>query len=356
MVYRNTKQLINDIKTKSETHPDESRRNLYKVVAERLNDKNDPIKRVLFKSYKKRKDLNSTHFANVVSHAFEHFFLEGEIEPHIPYTQFETHDWNYYLEKILNTKEYLQKVITFLETNRTQTNKYQRYLGPKILISRYFGDKKINILDIGCSLNLGLMGLKTNEPFSEVIDHTEDQYIQKHLTNSIKIGEATGVDLHDPRKNRQWILACNFYPSESHQISDFVKKLAEIEQNAKDVNFIEGNAIKINEIWKQNKLNKVDVIIMSTVLYQLSSQERKHTLENARKILGKNGIIIINDFVSVKNSKLNWNKNWFGSGPSFSTILIRKNKPKEPLEFVKWKNARCIEVFEGSNFKEIIQN
>src|SRR5439155_18687058 len=141
------------------------------------------------------------------------------------YSQFGVNQWNEIIDSVQASPTLSSAFTTLLRTKTVQTNKYQRYVGAHILANLFFGSEQIVAADIGCSLNIGLLGMSAGLPFSEVIDHTKNHLVSEGATNHLNLRWSVGVDINDPEEGLDWILACSFYPSEIHELPDFASTL-----------------------------------------------------------------------------------------------------------------------------------
>jgi hypothetical protein len=342
-------ELISIFTYDSQNHPDKVRKSFYEALLAEINSGNDLLISLLERA--QARGLKPVHLSNLLSHAFEYLFISSILNKPQEYFQFSVEDWRDAIVTVLSSDKLSPLVETILFSKSTQTNKYQRYLGPFILSSLIFGEQSILIADIGCSLNVGLMGLSVSLPFEVVEDFTSNQIARSFSPKKLNMRRGFGLDLVDPVQDIEWVLACSFYPSEIEGLGSLKQTLKELKNTALNVETVLGDLRQINLIWTNGLLPKVDIVIACTVLYQFTDLESTSFLETAKQILTPNGIIIINDFVNVQHNQLVWQSNKTFER-NYRTVLF---DGEQYLEFLCWENSRCTKVFEGKHFKKIIK-
>jgi len=346
-------ELLEEFHSQSKTHADKSLQYFYSALLNTHKD-NKELRDLINHIFYKRPDLTIKHMTNLMYRALQYIYIYNKSQ--IELENYTKEDWTREIKKLLNSKTDKEEYKILMEHENTQTTVYQRYIGPKATISVLYSEKNpINILDIGCGLNLGLPGIELNYPFKQIEDTTSKKLLSKHIDTKIKIGKGYSIDIENPVEKQKWALACGFYPSELANLPD-VESMCEFLWEKTKTKFIKLNVMELSKTWKEKKLPGIDVAIASTVLYQFTEKERKKALIEIKKVLRKNGILIINDFVEV-NPKLTWNVDWFeNSKPTYKTVILKKvgNSYSKPYEFINWNNGRCKTAYEGKDFYEII--
>jgi len=345
-------KLITEIEKQGNNHPDLSLRGFYKALLE-LIETHPKTKNYLVEALSKRTDVETTHLVNLAYRAMQFVLIyEHEKKDMGEYTY---EIWKEVITNLMDNEKTYTIIIEKTLKENTQTNIYQRYAGPKAILSKLYGTKKIDVIDVGCSQNIGLMGLELHYPFMQIKDHTKSKELTKLLNNDLNIKNATGIDIEDPSKKLGWALACRFYPKELKQFDMEEQMIRFFKNQSKNTKFIKESVLKLSKLWEKQKFQKVDAVVTSLILYQLPEGLKEKAIEEIGKILKDGGVLIINDFVKV-NSHIKWNVPWFENGQSnYKTIVLKKTKDtfSEPLEYILWDSGRCQEAYPGKDFNNI---
>lgn len=292
-----------------------------------------------------------SHFVNIFFRAIQFIELYIIKSPNYPQKFDNTAVWKKEL-RIIFTKHYdlLKEILT---TRDTTTTIYQRYAGSKIILNALFPNQEIKVADFGCGGNYGLPGLIKNVNFRTIKDNTKYSRATKLLDKTTHIIEGLAIDKEDPYKedSKAWRMACSFYPHELNgSSSNFDQKF--------DLNSTMFACFDLTAIAAElkNTINKnyYNAVIMSTFLYQLNEKQVKNVMKFAKKLLVKNGVIIIQDFaLKSENGKLLFINNWFSSPNSYRTFIIGDKTGWKLKEILRWDSGRCKEVSEGEDFKII---
>jgi len=352
----NSSDLVTQITFDAQNHPDPSRRFLYEAVLNQIQSRNGHFDKLL--SVGEHRSLDARHFSNLIAHCLEYFLITGQIRSDKLYSQFGVKQWNEIMDSVQASPTLSSTFTTLLRTKTVQTNKYQRYVGAHSLAKLFFGSKQIVAADIGCSLNIGLLGMSAGLPFSEVIDHTKNHLVSESATSRVNLLWSVGVDINNPAEDLDWILACSFYPSEIHELADFASTMQRLKVVAKDkVLFEQGDLLRLRTLWSAKGFPKLDLMMANTVLYQLSVDQRNRFLQEATAVVQPNGILVISDFVSLVGTELAWMPAWKTTGKRFRTVLLRNTVTGfcQPQECFVWDTTRCREVWPGQDYESLVE-
>lgn len=344
--------LIDEFTAQSQNHPDESLRAFYLASID-FYQNNRKFREILHSAVDNRSGITSTHFVNLMYRAFQYILLFEKSVSGLD--KFTKKHWLKELKELLESEESLLTYQELLEKESTQTTIYQRYAGPKAVISAIFDGKPLKVVDLGCGLNLGLPGLELNYPFKKIEDNTPQNTLSSLLNNKVFIKNGLSIDLVDPVQKRKWALVCGFYPGELKSLPE-TDRLCDYLWANTNIKFFKESLLNVSALWKKHKFPKYDVAITSTVLYQLSEKDQAKALKEIRKILKLGGVLIVNDFVNV-NHKIHF-VNWFKKGTSnYKTVVLVADKTgfSTPLEFIKWDTARCRSAEAGKDFKKVLE-
>ncbi len=324
----------------------------YSALVQQVEE-DKPIAKLLMKVKKRRKDTTYKHMANLIFRAYQAVKFKQNDLSYSKTTDIP--QWNEELKRVISdnlTRKYFEKLLT---SRSTTTTIYQRYAGPYALITCLYGSNKVSIADLGCGGNYGLRGIELNETFKKIKDLTQKKIVSSLILKRINLKTCFAIDKENPDEEevRLWRLACSFYPQEIEEKS----RILDFEERIKKAKFVEFLRI---DLLTEKKLPKVsvDIVILSTILYQLSLDRQLTLIEKAKKLLKPKGLLIVQDF-AVKSlsdpGHLDFNESWFGKSFSYRTFVTNAKNNFEFLEVLKWNNDRCQIVKKGEDFEKIFK-
>lgn len=168
-----------------------------------------------------------------------------------------------------------QKVKTDLKKYKTQihdlcvrrnvsTNIPERYVGLQIITSMLYSkyQQPLTVIDIGCSLGLGLMALNTTF-FEEHV--TVDTKLLHYVRLKPAFRRVTGLDIQDP--DLDWVLA-SYLPEAKEKRKSFKYHYKYLNEHGSKFEMIQGNALAIKEI-QQFTPGIADIVWVSNTCYQV---------------------------------------------------------------------------------------
>ncbi len=245
-----------------------------------------------------------------------------------------------------------------LSNRELQSNVPQRYVSAhliaQILQSEGRLPSELNVIDLGCSQNWGLEKLCLGSHFfpltvlkdkdkALVKDKKATKNINLLIDRKIQINDALGVDIIIPttKDNILWTESCSRYPSEfldkkrnkeinilEHENPDNLRFL--------DADINDNDLVYIPEI----KDREFHIGIVSTTLYMQSDENQENIANNLRRIIGKDGVIIYQDFGYLKNNKMKIFKRMFKNPYQYRTI-VEDPKAGSVEEYFRFENGRC---------------
>lgn len=326
--------------------------NFYAALVEMVEQEQDQdLADILMNIKKKRHDITNKHFINLIFRTFQAMKIKRN---DLTYRSFHnTKAWHQELNTLLLDKDLKKEFKKLLLTKSTTTTIYQRYAGPHAVIALLLDNKNVSIADFGCGGNYGLRGIEKHEPFKDIKDLTPKKIVSKLLSKKINIKKGLAIDKEQPdtQDSSHWRMACSFYPSELDQVQAIQQFEIRI-QSSQKVAFLQRNLLTAKRLPKI----KFDVVILSTILYQLNLLEQLAMIEKAKRFLKPAGIIIVQDFAakSLTNPRhLDFNDSWFGKSYSYRTFIIGGRTRWKFWEILQWNNGRCKIVRPGEDFNII---
>lgn len=190
-----------------------------------------------------------------------------------------------------------------------------RGAGPKLgIAARYPGSERLlNMVSIGHGTGAIEKKLLLNETFgkvravnwhnSEILEESPlNIAVQGELSRPLAFEQVTCMDLFPGDKDpalKEWNLSC--LRPEEHRNAKFIretKRLADLQPDRYTSLFGDFTEPQGLETIKSSLTRPADVVLFSTMFYQLSQEEQAMALKNALDILDDDGMIILQDHVS----------------------------------------------------------
>lgn len=317
-----------------------------------VQDPSHPLSRIIRTVCENRSGITDKHLTSLLYRGYQHVKFRDE---DLSYRNFNNpSQWEDELTTFLEDPQSAALFTDTLQTRSTTTTIYQRYAGPYAVLSNLYGDRPISIADLGCGGNYGLRGFDQKIPFNTIYDHTPRATVSSLLTNRINLRDGIAIDQQDPdeAETQRWRLACRFYPGELDNLNETIAFENQLQQSER-VRFVQGDLLKPTSL---PRIRPQDAVILSTVLYQLDTDQRTEVLETAKKLLAPKGVIIVQDFAGrdrLQPNGLDFDRSWFGSDDGYRTFIACANTSWSFLEALRWNNGRCTSVKRGAHFDEV---
>ena len=302
---------------------------------------------------------NSTllHFAVLLQKAIQYVLLyEHGVYEDIHYIdKIKTvTDWKKIINVILYTQQDLLKKL--MTTSSIVTNMAERYIGPLAIMHGLYDGKSLSIIDLGCSTNRGVRMImeasRGNYLFHQIVDNTPNKVILQCLLKPISIEKAIGVDRIDFDKDENmlaWFLACDHYPTELKTIPETRALLKRLQQ-VPNTPIVQADLLNVTDYFKPQTF---DVVIFSSVLYQIPLQRRRKTIENAYILLKPDGVIIIQDTAYLTERRELIFSPEFGRPYGYRLFIYSNKTANRIREILRFKDNRCSEIQAGKDFKYV---
>lgn len=329
-------------------------RNCYEAL-QMLLEVNSSV-RLLLENVLNMRGITAKHFVSLFFRSVQYIELYHRQGAGYPAVLVRSEDWKN--ELAILVEDYGDLLTDLLSTRFTNTTLYQRYAGPKAVLSALYSRSPVTVVDLGCGANHGLPGIKGREPFHPIVDQTSRQLFANLLDLPLVL-QGIAVDRENPYSSefRQWLLACSLYPTELYRLpafSDFCDRVATID----GIRFYQADLLALSSHLLTNEgLMDVDAVILSTVLYQYDIRERRILLALAKSMLKPHGILIIQDFAWIDPNDpqdLIFSKNWFGSPYPYRTFITGSSFGWNMQECFQWNSSRCLLVKEGNNLNQVL--
>ena len=336
-------QIYDQLKLQSNTHPDPIVRNFYSAT--QIIIKQKAYIKMISELFNFRPTLSETHFVNLWLRSIQYYFRKNS---NVEYLNYSVMDWIRYFET--RGKKDNSAILEILKTHNTATLIPARYRSLHTalrLISQTNPHFHINLLDLGCSLGLGLKScladnLLSHPPFE---DNTPDQQIRRTISRKlINPIEAIGLDIHIP--SIEWVKACN-YPSKYDNDGKVLDELSTTLSTRNDVFLIQADA-KDPEVYQRlvSAYGPMTIVHASMTLYELTPKEKRIVINNICQSLSEGGVFIEFTFIDPLD--------WF-RGIHTLVRVKRHNKLTKAYVWHRWKDSRCSSVIAGKDYDKVNQ-
>lgn len=304
--------------------------------------------------------------------------------------------WSEKINELISDPDIAADIENALSIREVQSNVVERYKSFK-LIGHMYRDRvgeQPELLDVGCSLNLGLKKLAVEEgyPFGDIqVGELENQKLvsDKKLTQAanallasrLAIGASMGVDIKfsQGKDAMEWIRACSFYPSELLKPA-LVMEFNDLQNEGEGrIGYYGGDFTQANEMndlhihysqlkwetehpgYKNSHTSLMelvermhgphpdeeifDMVIFSTSMYLMKWHERIRAFKRAKKLAKPAGLIVVQDFAEKRpsgNTRLRFHNDFqYGRMPYRTYIIDPKSSEIDPQHIFSWETGRC---------------
>lgn len=317
--------------------------------------KDTPINSILALAESIRPNTTPNQMVNLLLRSTQYLLLREGSETYPEETLLEPEGWVDTLNNIASDEKLNGELTSLLSERNTTTTIPNRYIGLRTVVNTFFGGTT-RMLDVGCSIPIGLDSARREDGITQVIDHTDGSFVTQIGNKPISYEVAVGTDRTNPfsEEAQRWREACGCYPQEFK--NGGLKKLREREMAWQDngITFVQGDITRPDltpKDFRQDKLFRS--VQMSTMLYQLTPEMQLLAMNNAFNLLEEGGLLIVQDFVEIDETSptgLRFLDNW-GTPEAYKTIaFIKSGAEIKPLDLLHWDSGRCREVFPGKDF------
>ncbi|MBX4199329.1 class I SAM-dependent methyltransferase [Candidatus Saccharibacteria bacterium] len=329
--------------------------------------------------------------------------LQRQMLKHYPHTYpmdfFTPEAWREKINELIGNPDIASDIEGDLIIREVQSNVVERYKAFKLIGHMYrdrIGDNP-EILDVGCSLNLGLkkLAIDGRYPFGriEVGSPGGEGFISDEqltdaanilLASRLAIGASMGVDVfishnNDNADTKEWVRACSFYPREllkpallmefndlqsetggttGYYTGDFSNSaemenlhihFSQLKWEAEHPEYKSSHESLMELIERLHGPHPdeeiFDMVTFSTSMYLMSWHERIRALKRAKRLVKPTGLIVIQDFaeqVPLGKTKLRFHNNFHYDSMPYRTYALDPRAPElDPQHIFSWETGRC---------------
>ena len=161
-------------------------------------------------------------------------------------------------------KKHLTEIQSLCANRYVSTNIPERYVGLQIVSSMIYQNfrRPLTVVDIGCSLGLGLMALNTTFFERKITIQGE---LLKYARSEPTFNGIIGLDIQKPEL--EWILA-SYLPETREKRKSLKRVYNNLISNKPKIKIIQGNALTIKEV-PQLSSDFADIVWISNTCYQV---------------------------------------------------------------------------------------
>lgn len=247
------------------------------------------------------------------------------------------------------------------------SNKPQRYVSIPIITGMLRDqqgrpEEPFNVLDLGCSLNMGLGKLASGSPFSPITvvkelrkdpeeEETDEETTElfNRYAREYTLGHGVGVDIALlDRQGKWWAMSNCGYPSE--WLDDKLETEFEYIHEAEDrpnVERVLGDITNPGSLESQGiEPKSYDVVSIMTTAYEMSPQDRVRAWRTADYFVKDDGLVISQEFGAVsKSGAFTPFQNMFDNPGKYRTaIKDHATQQARKVPNLRWENGRCKKV------------
>lgn len=349
---------------RSRAHPDTSRRNLAEALLTILALKDNLLKRMLNETFLKRHELGSESLVSILMHSIEYVFMFSLSNVRRPrnllYDSYSYHDWMNVVEELFCQPQYLKFLIFNLQHRNVQAYHLQRYVAAYSLMVRIqkLTGKSIFVVDCGCGPNIAIQNMRNGRVISELHDYTPDNSIFRIQDTKINL-QGVGLDTAWPENSHdlKWLVACSSYPKDYQLVNTNFRNYTKQMKVCTDKHFSgsEGDICHMDKLWAKYRLPKVDMVMMTTVYYQLTADQKVMALQAVERILSPNGMVVLTDFIeSIRDGRPILTSSWYKKdNRKYQTLVSFKTKQGKLscfYSYLSYTTTRCAEVYPGWDY------
>jgi len=278
------------------------------------------------------------------------------------------------VEQIMSNEAHVSYYRTRIGVGEVVSNIAERSKSLKalcLLFSERLGEHP-SILEIGCSQNHILKKLFKGDEYDYPIEKPRSSDIREEMLDydgskfnslvnePLSPGESFGLDiLSETDDASRWARACSVRPAEI--LTGAMRRFVELDQVTNPNLYYIGNIdcatlppTQLNPAhWeRQSRImlppnNSMDVVLLSTVLYELATDEQREAmLANARSFVKPTGIIIVLDFANPDpndSTKLKFHPSEIYAKPyQYNTLVLDMEEPDKGFQILwSWDTGRC---------------
>lgn len=293
-----------------------------------------------------RPNLTPLHFGLLIQAACQYIWLENQEKWKIKRGK---ENWEELLPQII--EEHYEEIISLCRCKNIAITVPERYCVLKATINLLFGQKPVIVFDMGSGFiprGLGAIVKNKTEFLPKASEFDSGELIKPLLKEPIQIERAICTDIQpcDP----SWTAACYWCSfSELRALRDIFKQESDIPLPANlEFRLFDITDPDIEPI--ADLKGKVDIVMMSNILYQLNQEERERAIKNVVKLLKKpEGRLLSLEYLPKGSRRKPF---------TFGAQIYSKTEEGDlsnAQELFRLDSADCKEIKVGKDFHKISQ-
>lgn len=296
-----------------------------------------------------RPTITPLHFGLLIQASAQYVFLKNGGREWFDVSR-EDLSWDWLLPEIFS--KYRKDIVEVCVKKSISLTKTERYKVLQMFVNLFYGDRnnQITILDVGCGFipqGIGSIILDNKNRPLEVIGKGEyEDRARRSLSSPLPKSKIVCVDIQPP--DPTWAAACCWVPiGELEQLETSLKSEMNRVLNLSPVEFhlfdITSGNLRPLSMFR----GAVDVVMMSNILYQLTSDGQKVALDNIEKLLKEGGCMFSLEYLPGGSRRRPF---------TFGGLVYQKFEGQKfgaPLEVFRLDSADCKQVMIGKDFSLI---
>jgi hypothetical protein len=331
-----TENLAQQILEEAERYEDNHPHKPLAYALGHLVEANTPASSTISSLFKERTSLTPDHLTPLVYATCQYIAVRTGSSPNFGLMS-ET-EWAKYILDLFQRND--PEVMRCLRERNVQSFIIRRYFPAKLFARIVFQDKPISVLDVGCSLNLGLQAISADRQ-GELFPGINVDEIPKD-TGKVNIDYGLGIDLYEP--DIDWVASC-IWPDHENERDRIREAYNDLAGRNPAIQFKKMNALELKQ--QLELAGRFDFIVASGMLYQLSPAEEKEFLQGVAIVSKPNAWLLISDYPRKTSYKTPFSY-------ITSAYQISDGKIGDPIEFVKADDEFTTILKQGKDFSSFI--
>ena len=340
--------------------------------------------RILTETLDLRPDLSARDASNLLLRTWQKQFLRDR-SLHYPNPNFEDAGyWQDMMNRMLRDGMIWGDIEIDLRFRTVQSNIPARYITHKLIMLSESErlDSQPQLLDIGTSDMQGPIKLAINHPFAGIeltkqrrsrgrfgwaVDSLSSQVINHMVAQNIDLGTSVATDVRSFRNTSnpdkatsteaEWIRACTFRGMEFRN-RQRTREFWELHKtNSPKLHFYQGAFSRegMGTFAAESPVQQFDIVSLSTVMYQMSTEEQEEARVLAREYVKPDGLIIYQDFIHIDpddRTNFKFYPRW--NAYTYRTLIEDPlDKSGELQEVFRSRDGRCRQIALGPDIGKL---
>lgn len=234
-----------------------------------------------------------------------------------------------------------QRIIDLCTHKYICTNVVNRYAGLQIVLALMYGSSPVRVLEIGCSLGLGLMSLNTGLLESAEVS---DKLLLRALHTPVQFDALVGVDIQEP--DLEWLCAC-YLPEYRDHRTKVKQAYDQLVHNGQPFEFVRADALQLTQD-KRFSRGTFDIVWISNTCYQVEG-DQDLVEQGIRSLLRKGGAWL---YTYYRNEQPGWVSKDVADSNPYVVGFYPNGTRRNYLEILQSDDDKVRSLSRGRDFDE----